>query len=109
MAKIFYDHLVVLEEIVAVIDTHNLPANQRQKLLATIDELFHHHMLDEILTHLPKNKHEVFLKLFHKAPHDPMLLSFLKQHAKVDIERAMKTRADKVKAEILKEIEGAKR
>ncbi len=107
MTKLFYDHLVAFEEVVAVVDAHGLSGKEKETLLATVDELLHHHILDEILTHLPQEKHEMFLAQLHQSPHDETLLFFLKQNTTVDIERAITNRARKVKAEILKEIKSA--
>lgn len=109
MTKVFYDHLVLMEEVIAVIDAHGLSPGERQKLISAIDQLFHHQILDTILTHLPQKHHQTFLKLYTSAPHDPALLFFLKQNATVDIEKAIKIKAQEVKQEVFTEIKKAKK
>ena len=104
MAKIFYDHLLFMEEIIAVIKTHKLTAKEKQKILSLIDSAMHNHMLNEILTHLPKHYHETFLHHFSKAPNDKKLLEFLKKEAREDIEIVLAKRASKVKEELLKDL-----
>lgn len=103
MSKIFYDHLVVREEIIAELDKHKIAIEEREELVELIDENIHIRILDVILTSLPKEKHGHFLKKFHKAPHDPDLLEDLKKEV-ADIEERIVREAKKVKAELLAEI-----
>jgi len=109
MAKIFYDHLVLIEEIIAEIDAHNLDPKKRQELIALVDQTLHHHILDVILTHLPHHHHEAFLTRFHQAPHDFGLLTFLKEHTDGDIEKEILKKANSVKKDILSEIKKARK
>ncbi len=99
MAKIFYDHLVVHEEITAELDKYNIRVEEKEELIQLVDQTLHHHVLDVILTHLPKEKHEEFLTKFHKAPHDESLLDYIK-----DFEEEIIKEAKKVKLELLAEI-----
>lgn len=101
MAKIFYDHLIIIEEVIAVLDEHNLPSEKRAEFLKLIDQTLHHEILDVILSHVPKDKHETFLTRFHQGPHDPSLMNFLKEHTEVDIEKAILTRANITKKKLL--------
>lgn len=101
MSKIFYDHLIIIEEITAVLDKHNLSHKERTEILKLIDETLHHDILDIILTHLPKNHHETFLTKFHHAPHDIKLISFLKEATNLDIEKEILNQANKTKKELL--------
>lgn len=108
-AKIFYDHLVAREEIIAVLDKHKLAVEEREELVALIDEHLHHHVLDTILTHLPRAKHKEFLEKFHKNPADEGLLVYLRESVEVDIEAEIASRAKKVKSELLSEISRARK
>lgn len=108
MAKIFYDHLLVTEEITAELDNISLSDEERDELIHLIDETTHHHLLDAILSALPADQHSYFLTQFHQAPHDPKLLSFLKQHAGDQIEEMIRGEAGKLKSELLAEIKAAK-
>lgn len=100
MSKIFYDHLVRVDEITALVD---------RDLALIIDNTMHHHILDEILTHLPVEHHKTFLERLAHAPHDPGLLIFIQEVTVIDIEDAIKKRAKVVKKDLLKEIKRAKR
>ena len=62
MSKLFYDHLVNIEEIIIVLSEYDISEDDRQQILSTIDETIHHHVLDIIFTHLPREHHEEFLE-----------------------------------------------
>lgn len=105
--KLFYDHLIVKEEIIAGLG--DAPAEEREELLRIIDEDIDHRVLNVILTHLPREKHEHFLKRFHETPHDKELLEFLKKEVEADIEEKIRAEGETVKKEILAEIKRAKK
>ena len=104
MAKIFYDHLIIIEEVIAVLDEHTIPIGKRAEFLKLIDQTLHNEILDVILSYVPKDKHETFLTRFHQAPHDPSLMSLLKEHTEVDIEKAILKRASTTKKKLLESI-----
>lgn len=104
MSKLFYDHLLVIEEIVTVVDEHKISGKDREEILKLIDQTLQHEILDVIFSYLPGEHHEEFLTKFHIAPHDPHLMQFLKDHAVVNIELAILDRANKTKTKLLKEI-----
>lgn len=104
MIKVFYNHLVVIEDIEVEISHHQLEATARAEIMAIVDETLHHHILTVILDHLPREHHQYFLSRFAKAPHDVTLLSFLKEHTVADIEKLIRDCARKVKCGILQEI-----
>lgn len=108
MAKLFYDHLVVIEEIITELDNHNISPLDRRELLDLMDQTLHHHVLNTILKHLPYEKHEKFLIDLHSTPHDRRLMDYLKAEIKVDIEEKIKEETAKIKKEILAEIKKAK-
>ncbi|HUV72498.1 MAG TPA: hypothetical protein VMW25_05835 [Clostridia bacterium] len=109
MNKIFYDHLINIKEIVGELDNYELEVEEREELVAIIDETFHQHTLEIILTHLPSEYHQEFLDKFHQAPYDSQLLDFLREMMEIDIEEAIKGQAEKIKKEILKDIKKAKK
>jgi hypothetical protein len=94
MAKLFYNHLIIIEEITAV--TGNDP-----KLLDLVDQTLQNEILDVILTYLPREKHEEFLQKFHTAPHDITLMQYLADHSPVNMELAILDRANKTKRKLL--------
>lgn len=108
MSKLFFDHLLPLNEIFAELDRHTLDPEERAELVELIDQQFHHHTLNIILNHLPEEHHHTFIVQFTQAPHHPDLLEFVKHQVKIDIEAAIKVQADRVKREILAEIKKAK-
>lgn len=109
MTKIFYDHLVVREEITTELEKYSLTVDEREELIRLADETLHHHVLNIILTHLPKEKHKEFLTKFHQSPHDEKLLEYLQAELNVDIEGEIKEEAKKVKQEILAEIKRSRK
>lgn len=109
MAKIFYDRLIGREEISLELKGYRLAREEYEELIRIADETLHHHVLNIILTHLPKEKHRFFLETFHTTPHDEKLLDFLKKEATPEIESKIIAEARKVKDEILSEIRRAKK
>ncbi len=95
--KLFYDHLIIIEEIEAVVGND-------KKLLDLIDATLQHEILDTIFSYLPGERHEEFLTKFHAAPHDPGLMQYLKDYSVINIELAILDRANKTKAKLLREI-----
>lgn len=104
MSKIFYDHLINIEEITIELDQNEISIEERSEFISIIDETLHHHVLDIILSNLPFEHHENFLIKFHKAPHDPDLLIYLRQVSGIDIEEKIKSKTNAVKKDILSEI-----
>lgn len=106
--KIFYDHLTVFEEITIELDKYKFDRQEREEIVRLVDENMHHRVLDVILTHLPKERHQDFLTKFHSAPHDSNLLTYLKKEVE-NIEDLIISEAKKVKAEILREFRRAQK
>lgn len=102
--KYFYHHLIQVEDVTSRVDTHDLGQEEKEELLDLVDQIVHKHTLNIILKHLPKDKHDHFLKKFQATPHDKQLLEYLKKEIKSDIESAIRTQAEKIKKEILSEI-----
>jgi hypothetical protein len=109
MSKIFYDHLVLREEITLELDNYHLSTEEKEDLINIIDETLHHHILNLILSHLPKTKHQEFISRLHTRPDDSGLLDFLKTHAGSGIEEDIKSHAAKIKKDILNEIKKSKK
>ncbi len=97
MANLFYDHLLIFEEVIAVV-------GKDKQALELIDATLQHEILDVIFSYLPREKHEEFLQKFHAAPGDPKLLHYLQEHTAINIELAILDRANKTKRKILKEV-----
>lgn len=108
MSKIWYDHLVLHEEITLELDRYEIDAEEKTELVNLVDQILHHHVLNVILSHLPQEHHSVFITGFHQNPGDHQLLDFVKSRVKVDIEAEIKKQADRIKTEILRDIQKSK-
>ncbi len=104
MSKLFFDHLVIREEIDIYLDSCRISDEEKAELVQIIDQTLINHILNVILNHLPKNKHAHFVAEFHAAPHDTGHLDYLRLHAHPEIEAEIKRHAQKIKQEILGEI-----
>jgi hypothetical protein len=104
MSKLFYDHLIVIEEIIAVLDAHKLKPKDRAKILELMDATLQNEILDVIFTYLPRANHEEFLEKFHATPHDSRLMQYLKDNSPINMELAILDRANKTKRKFLKEV-----
>ncbi len=107
MSKLFFDHLIVREELNVDLDLHQLDATTRSELLQLIDEILNHHALNVVLSHLPKKHHPDFISRLIHDPGDPELLGYLKSKVTVDIESEIKKHLLKIKTEIKSEIKKA--
>jgi hypothetical protein len=108
MSKLFYDHLIVIEEVVFVLHEHKVAKEEQREILRQIDEILHYEIVDVILTHLPQEHHASFLTLLSHAPHDKKTMHFIKEHALVDIEREIIKKANSVKSRVIASIQKGK-
>jgi len=104
MSTLFFDHLVIREELEFELNSYTLTPEDREDLVAIMDNTLNSHILNVILNHLPKDKHTEFVDLFKSKPHDTGHLDYLKIHAHPEIEAEIKKQAARIKAEILSEI-----
>jgi len=104
MSKLFYDHLIIIEEIVAVLYEHKIKSADRAKILELMDATLQHEILDVIFSYLPREKHGEFLKKFHALPHDAGLMQYLKDNCALNIELAILDRANKTKKKFVREV-----
>jgi hypothetical protein len=106
--KLFYDHLILIEEIEITLVTHQITKEECEEMLHLVDKMMHSEILQEILKHLPHHHHQEFLTRFHATPHERSVMTFLKEHTLVDIEKEILQVANTVKKKVIKEIEAAK-
>jgi len=109
MTRVFYDHLIKIEEVVSELDSYEITIEEREEFIALIDETLNNQTLEEILNTLPLKFHNEFLSLLHKGPHRQELLEYLKEKASPDIEKKISKHAQKTKKEILKEIKKSRK
>lgn len=104
MSKLFYDHLIVFEEIEREIGLIAQTPEEKEELWRIVDEIVHHKALGCILDRLPKNLHQEFLEKFHATPHDEALLEYLREKIGQDIEEMIRKELKKFEKEILQEV-----
>lgn len=109
MAKIFYDHLIKIEEVCDELNNCELNIEEKEEFTALIDETVDNRMLDAILDMLPEEYHETFLTQFHQAPYDEALIKFLKEKVSDDIDKKIEAKAKEIKKEILAEIKKSRK
>lgn len=104
MSRIFYDHLIVIEDLEDVVKGDS--PEEREELHQLIDEMIHHRVLGCILDQLPRENHEEFLEKFHAAPYDESLVDYLQEKTpkNVDIEEKIKEEVAKLKKELIREL-----
>jgi hypothetical protein len=102
--KLFYDHLILVDEIFIEIDNLTLSEKEKQHAKKLSDDYIHQHVLIHILDVLPKSHHEEFLTRFHKAPFDLDHLRFLEEKTQRDINMDLVVLGKKLKKELLGEI-----
>lgn len=104
MSKIFYDHLVVYEEIEKNVDKFAKTPEEKGEIWGIIDEMIHSRALDFILGRLPREHHEEFLEKLHASPHDEGLFDYLKEKIGENIEELLREELGNLAFEILAEI-----
>jgi len=104
MSKVFYDHLIKIEEIVLELDNYELTLEEKDEFINLADATLHHHTLQIILDLLPDVSHQDFLELFYQSPSDQKLIDFLKEKSDQEIEKKIEEKARQIKKEILQEI-----
>lgn len=104
MSKIFYDHLVLIDDVLVEIESLVVETDEKNELKKLADSTIHHGIVTHILDLLPNVHHEEFLEGFHSAPHDLRHLSYLDKKIKTDIQAEIVMVGKKIKKELLAEI-----
>ncbi len=102
MSKLFFDHLIVFEELEIYIKNNAQTPEEKEELWNLVDGIVQTRILDVVLTKLPRQHHEEFLEKFSNFPHDERLLEYLKEKV-ADIEAEIKKEVKLLEAEILHE------
>lgn len=106
MSKVYYDHLITLDEVESKIKEIADTPEEREELWQLIDDLVHHRVLVCVLDNLPKDHHEEFLGMFHEEPHNISLMDYLKERIKENIEELIKQEIGGLASEILEDLQG---
>lgn len=104
MSKIFYDHLLNLEEVAKEINKVARDKEEKEELWNLVDEMVHHKVLGCILDKLDKRDHEEFLYRFHETPHSDNIITFLKSKIGENIEELIKQEIGGLAFDLLEEI-----
>ncbi len=105
MSKIFYDHLIILNDLEIRISGLELEPEEREELGQLVEETVHYRILTVILDSLPQENHQEFLGFFHQAPHEENLLGYLKEKIE-DIEEIIRREIKDLEQALLEEISG---
>lgn len=102
MSKLFYDHILELDELESSMRDIVKTQEERHELWNIIDEIIHHEVLDCIFDHLPYDHHEEFLTKFHEAPYDEGLIVYVNEKSGVDITEALERRINELQESLIK-------
>jgi hypothetical protein len=105
--SLFYDHLTNLSEIDRELEELIVEHHEKAHLLEIVDSALHHSVMETILTELPAEHHQHFLREFAIRPHDKDHLVYLIQFSP-DIESKIRTKAESTKKKFKEEIKKAK-
>jgi transcriptional regulator of NAD metabolism len=106
MSKLFFDHLINLDDVEIEIKKVTKTQEEREELWQIVDEIIQHRILGCILDNLPEKYHEEFLEKFHDAPYDLGILAFLVEKIGENIEEIIKQEIGGLVYELLVEIRG---
>lgn len=78
MNNVFFYYLVPLEDSLGLLDSVELSEKEKNKLQDIIHSMYEHRITEVILTNLPTDIHEHFVKRVSENPYDLEIMSFLK-------------------------------
>ncbi len=104
MSILFYDHLINKNEIQTHLDNLELPEERKTKFKKMIDEIIHAGILEYLLQKLHPHHHATFLSQLERAPYDPEILSYLKQHIDERIEEAIEHESQRIAKLVIKDL-----
>ncbi len=109
MSKLFYDHLILLDELFVEIDTLDLTLQEKQQAKKAVDDLVQHRVITFILDMLPHQHHEEFLTQFHAFPHHIKNLTYLEERTRLDICNEITLLGKHIKSEVRQDIKKHKK
>ena len=109
MAKLYYDHLIIFEEVDVELGKLDLEHEEKEELHHLIEEMVHHRVMDRVLQVLPRQHHENFMHEFKKRPHDTALIHYINERIDESVERHIQEEMEKLKEEILEDLKGKKK
>lgn len=106
MTKLFFDHLLDLDEVEREVKKTAKTIEQREELWQLVDEMVHHRVMGCIFDNLPKPKHQEFLDKFNLTPHDEGLIDYLKKEIGKNVDEIIKTEVGSLSMELLDSLRG---
>lgn len=105
MSKLFYDHLLTLDEVESEIKRNASSKEEQEEYWRLVDDVIGSTVIEKILDKLPRENHDEFLAMLYKSPHDEELIfGYLRGKAGKNIEEVLKQELKDMKSDILKEI-----
>jgi hypothetical protein len=105
MSKLFFDHLIVFDEIEIIIKKTASSKEEKEEQWKLVDEIVTHKVIEKILDRLPRVHHEEFLEIFHKCPHDEVVIfEYLKNRTGTDMEKELQEELKNISSDILREL-----
>src|SRR5215207_9726178 len=104
MSRIFFDHLIILEEVESEIKNIAETSEDKEELWKLVDDIVQHRVIITILDRLPINYHEEFLSNFHTAPFHTGHLDYLNDKIEEEVTEVITREISVLKKELLKEI-----
>ena len=102
MSKVFYDHIIILEEVEVEINNSVESEEERHELWQIVDEIVHNRVLEFLLDKLDCEHHDHFLEQFHEKPHEESLLDYLNERIEGEIEELIGQELESLSSEILR-------
>jgi len=105
MSKLFFDHLLDLDKVEAEIRKAFPSKEEREESESLVGNIIHDKVLEKVLDKLPPDSHIEFLELYHKCPHDEMVIfEFLRSKSGKDIEKELQQELKNISSDILREL-----
>lgn len=101
MSILFFDHLIVLNNLNKKIKKNTASNDEMQELWLYVEELIHHKVIGCCLENLPSEHHNEFLEMFHKKPYDKEIINYLNKKTGKDVEKMIKLEIKKLSKELL--------
>lgn len=101
MSKLFYDHIIELNEIEDSLNQSAISHEEKLEIWKIIDAITHYKILHRILSVLPKDHHHTFLSRFHESPFDEEILDYLNENSPKDMIEEIESELQTLTEELL--------
>ena len=105
MSRIFFDHLIEIEEIKIYINGIAESHEEREDLWALIDEFINHKIVASILSELDETFHDEFLSMFLDKPYDNGIVNYLNEKLPLPLENLINDKMVLIVSELCETLE----